>query len=132
MTLESALIATAIVAAAAALQASVGFGLAIVAAPLLMLIDRASCRGRCSRADLPGADHVGARWRAMDVAGVRIAVAGRLLGVIPAGYALHVASARTYDLLFATLVLAAVGLSLLHPHVRATPRSVFAAGIASA
>jgi len=36
--LEHALLAVAIVAAASALQASIGFGLAIVAAPLLALL----------------------------------------------------------------------------------------------
>jgi hypothetical protein len=132
VTLESALIAIAIVAVAAALQASIGFGLAIVAAPLLALIDRAYVPGPLIASGTCLALIMSVReWRAMDVAGVRNAVGGRVIGVIPAAYALHVASARTYDLLFATLVLAAVGLSLSRPDVRATPRSVFAAGIAS-
>jgi uncharacterized membrane protein YfcA len=129
---ESALIAMGVVATAAALQASIGFGLAIVAAPLLTLIDRAYVPGPLLMSGTCLALIMSVReWRAMDVAGVRNAVAGRMFGVIPAGYALQVVSARAYDLLFAMLVLAAVGLSLLRPDVRATPRSVFAAGIAS-
>jgi hypothetical protein len=129
---EDALIAIAIVAAAAAVQASIGFGLAIVAAPLLALLDRAYVPGPLIASGTCLALIMALRERpAMDVSGVRTAVAGRVLGVIPAGYALSVASQETYDLLFSTLVLAAVALSLFRREIRPTPGTVFAAGIAS-
>lgn len=129
---DDALIAIAIVAAAAAIQASIGFGLAIVAAPLLALLDRAYVPGPLIASGTCLALIMALRERqAMDRSGVRVAVAGRVLGAIPAGYALRVASQATYDLLFSTLVLAAVALSLLHRDIRPTPRAIFAAGIAS-
>ena len=126
------LIAIAIVAAGSALQASIGFGIALVAAPLLALLDRAYVPGPLIAVGF-GLGVIMA-WRerhAIDFAGVGAATAGRVVGVMPAGYALSVASKETFDLLFGALVLAAVGLSLLHPRVQPTPRVVFGAGVAS-
>jgi uncharacterized protein len=126
------LLAGAIVTAASALQASVGFGLALVAAPLLALLDRDYVPGPLIGAGMCLSLIMAARERgAIDLSGVRSASLGRLIGVLPAGAALHLVSAGAFDALFSTLVLAAVGLSLLHREVRPTSRSVFGAGIAS-
>lgn len=130
--LPGALAAVAIVAAAAALQASVGFGLALVAAPLLVLIDRHYVPGAVMGAGFCLGLVMALRERAaIDWGGVRAASAGRLLGALPAGVALGVASQAVFELLFSVLVLAAVGLSLLHPRVQPTPRAVLGAGVAS-
>jgi uncharacterized membrane protein YfcA len=130
--LETTLLAIAIVTVAAALQASIGFGLALVAAPLLALLDRTYVPGPLMVQGL--ALGLIMSWRergAIDRVGLRAAAVGRVLGVIPAGYALSVATQATFDVLFSTLVLAAVGLSLLHPVVRPTPRAVLGAGVLS-
>jgi uncharacterized protein len=122
----------AIVAAAAAIQASIGFGLAIVAAPLLALIDRSYVPGPLIAAGMCLSVIMVLRERdAVDFRGIGAAAAGRLLGAIPAGFALALASQDTFDLLFSVLVLAAVGLSLLRRQIAPTSRTIFAAGVAS-
>lgn len=129
---ENALLAAAIVALAAALQTLIGFGLAIVAAPLLALLDRSYVPGPLIAAGTCLALIMAVRERqAIDLAGVRAAVAGRVVGAVPAGIALCVASQATFDLLFSGLVLAAVGSSLLQREIRPTGRAIFAAGVAS-
>lgn len=130
--LPGAVAAVAIVALASALQASVGFGLALVAAPLLALIDSHYVPGAVMGAGFCLGLLMALRERgAIDWAGVRAASLGRLLGALPAGVALGLASQATFELLFAALVLAAVGLSLVHPRLRPTPRVVLGAGVAS-
>jgi hypothetical protein len=132
MPAEATLLAIAIVAAAAAVQASIGFGLALVAAPLLALIDRAYVPGPLIATGLALGVVMALRERsAIDTAGVRAAAFGRIFGVVPAGYALSIASQDAFDVLFGVLVLAAVGLSLLHPKVTPTPRTVFGASVVS-
>jgi hypothetical protein len=130
--LESALLAVAIVAAAAAVQASIGFGLAIVAAPLLALLDRAYVPGPLLAAGTCLSLIMVVRERhELDLQDVGSAAIGRVIGAVPAGYALRLASQDTFDLLFSVLVLAAVALSLLRRERAPTPRAIFAAGIAS-
>lgn len=68
---------------------------------------------------------------AIDLAGLRAAAVGRVLGVIPAGYALSLVDQSTFDVLFASLVIAAVGLSLLRPAPYPTPGAVFGASVLS-
>lgn len=130
--LPEALLAIAIVATASAVQGSIGFGLALVAAPLLALIDRAYVPGALLGAGTCLGLSMALRERAaIDWRGLRAAVSGRVIGTLPAGVALGLASQQTFDLLFGALVLAAVGLSALHREVRPTPRAVLTAGIAS-
>lgn len=129
---ETLWIALAIVSAAASLQASIGFGLALVSAPLLALLDRAYVPG-----PLLGVGFslgLAMAWRergSIDFGGLRAALAGRLLGVLPAGWALSLATPRVFDLLFSVLVLVAVALSLVHRRVAPTPRAVFGASVLS-
>jgi len=130
--IETMGIALVIVAFASALQASIGFGLALVAAPLLALLDRAYVPGPLIAAGLGLC--LAMAWRergAIDTRGLPAAVSGRLLGVLPAGYVLSVASQSAFDLLFASLVLLGVGLSLLHTRIVPTPRAVFGASALS-
>ena len=130
--LETLLLALAIVTAGAALQASIGFGLALVSAPLLALLDRAYVPGPLLGAGLCLGLMMAWRERgAIDSSGLVAAAAGRMLGLLPAGYALSVVSAAAFDLLFASLVLAGVGLSMLHPRIVPSPRAVFVAGAVS-
>ena len=86
---DSVWIALAIVTFAAALQASIGFGLALVAAPMLALLDRAYVPGPLL--GLGFALGLVMAWRergSIDRGGLRAAVAGRLLGVARRVYVL--------------------------------------------
>lgn len=130
--LETTLLAIAIVSVAAALQASIGFGLALVAAPLLALLDRTYVPGPLMVSGLALGSIMAVRERsAIDLPGLRAAVVGRILGVIPAGYALSLVAQSAFDVLFSALVLAAVGLSLLRPIAHPTPRAVLGASLLS-
>src|SRR5690606_14428942 len=62
---------------------------------------------------------------------LKAAVAGRLLGTPPAALLVGTASAATFDLVFGTLVLLAIGISLWHSNLRPTPKAVFFATIAA-
>ena len=62
---------------------------------------------------------------------VSMATAGRLIGVLPASFAMGRVSQNSYDLLFAAAVLAAVAISLGGWNVRLTSRSLLLAAIAS-
>ena len=130
--IDSVWIALAIVTFAAALQASIGFGFALVAAPLLVLLDRAYVPGPLL--GLGFALGLVMAWRergSIDRGGLRAAVAGRLLGVVPAGWVLTLATPRIFDLLFSALVLTGVALSMVHRRVTPTPRAVFGASVLS-
>ncbi len=124
--------AAAVIAFASAVQASVGFGLAMIAAPVLLLIDRALVPGPALFFALLLSVLVGHRERhAMDTSGVVWALGGRVLGTLPAILLLRSLSPRNFEIFFALLILLAVLLSLLHPHLRPTRAWVFAAGTLS-
>ena len=121
-----------ITAAGTAVQGSIGFGLAMVAAPLLHLLDPGYIPG-----PLIAVAFVLSIWVVwsershIDYSIIKVGLAGRLIGSPLAGLLLGVLSAHIFDLVFATLVLLAVGLSLLHSDLKPTPRNVFIATIAS-
>ncbi|MEM7411215.1 MAG: TSUP family transporter [Myxococcota bacterium] len=130
--IESALIALVIIAFASALQASIGFGLALVAAPLLALVDRAYVPGPILCAGLfLGAIMTVRERNEIDLGGVGWAALGRFLGIVPAGFALHWASQAAFDRMFASLVLAAVAMSVLHGNLKPKRGVVFGAGLIS-
>jgi uncharacterized membrane protein YfcA len=62
---------------------------------------------------------------------VGLAIMGRILGTVPATFAVSMLAASTYQLLFAVLVLVGVFLSVLGWHVRPTPINVVLAAILS-
>lgn len=129
---EQLLLATAIVALASAVQASIGFGLAMIAAPVLLLIDPALIPGPGLSCALVLSVLVLHRERqAVDLRGVAWALAGRVVGTVPAVFALQTMSPRNFELCFALLVLLAVLLSILHPNLRPTRGWVVSAGLLS-
>ena len=116
-----------------AVQASVGFGLGLIAAPLLALVDPAFVPAPLLLVALILTSLMAYRERrAIDLRGFRVAIAGRLVGTPPAAASVGLLSAAAFDLLFGALVLAAVGMSLVRREIQPTPRAVFLAGIASA
>jgi uncharacterized protein len=127
-----AVLAILVVAVGTAVQASIGFGLAMIAAPLLMLIEPAFVPGAMIAIALVLS--VWMTWddrHAIDWSTMKVAIAGRLIGTPPALLLIGTASAATFDLVFGVLVLLAVGMSLLHANVRPTPRAVFFATMAA-
>ena len=129
--LEIALAVTTI-AVGALLQGSVGFGLAMVAAPVLVLIDprfvpapllfgSLSLTALMAYRDRAGIDFFGLQW----------ALLGRLGGTAVGLYALTRLPSDRFIFAFGVLVLLAVGLSVSGLHLRPTRRTLVSAGIVS-
>jgi uncharacterized membrane protein YfcA len=62
---------------------------------------------------------------------VALATVGRVIGTLPAAYALSKLSENVYEMVFAGLILLAVALSLLGWQTRPTPRNVILAAMLS-
>jgi uncharacterized membrane protein YfcA len=127
-------IALALVLAAlgATLQGSIGFGLAVVSAPLLLLIDPVWVPGPMLLAAMLLVMLIAHRDRAHILEGdVALGTVGRVLGTIPAAYALYVLPQHVYDLVFAAMVLAGVALSASGVHIARTRLNVVVAGTLS-
>ena len=127
-------IAVALVLAAigATLQGSVGFGLAVVSAPILLLIDPVWVPGPMLLAAMLLVVLIAYRDREHILGGdVALGTVGRVLGTIPAAYALHALAGHVYDLIFAAMVLVGVGLSASGWHIARTPINVVVAGTLS-
>lgn len=111
------------------MQGSVGIGLSLIAAPVLMLIDRALVPGPLLTSSIVLGVLMAIRDRdAIDTHHLRWALAGRVAGTVPAAWLLAVISARSFDLFFSFLVILGVVLSVLHPKVRPSPRLAVCAG----
>jgi uncharacterized membrane protein YfcA len=121
-----------VVTAAACLQGSIGFGFALVAAPILVLIDPSFVPGPVMVNAAVLTTFIFLRERqSVDLTPVRWAVLGNLLGTTVAGTALSFVSAYGFSLLFSIVVLAAVVLSVMGFHPRVTQRNATVAGVAS-
>ena len=132
VTLGQLAIACAVVTIGATVQGSIGFGLAVVSAPILMLIDPVFVPGPLLFAAMVLVTSIAHRDRAETmVRDVPLGILGRVLGTIPAAYALAVLPASAYDMLFASMVMLAVVLSLFGWHIPPTPRNVVAAATLS-
>lgn len=126
------ILAALVVAFAACVQASVGFAYALLAAPLLQLVSPELVPGPVlvSSFMLSGLT----AWRertSIDRRGVGLALTGRIPGALLAGAAIGLLPAKTYDVLFGSIVLAAVLLSLWSKGVRPTTPALLVAGFAS-
>lgn len=117
---------------ASAVQGSVGFGAALLAAPVLLLIHPAFAPGPILVSNLVLTLMVVRReWSSVDFAALRYLASGRVLGTIVAGGLLATLSQQLFDLLFGVLVLIAVLLSLPRGGFARSPRNLTVAGIAS-
>ncbi len=116
----------------ATLQGSVGFGLAVVSAPILLLLHPAWVPGPMLLAALLLVVLIAHRDRAHILRGdVALGTLGRLMGTLPAAYALRMLPATVYDLIFAAIVLFGVLLSVSGWHITRTPLNVVFAGTLS-
>ena len=124
--------AVVLVFAGGVLQGSIGFGFAVLSAPLLALIDQTFVPIAVQFAALPLSIAASARERThADFAGVGWIILGRLPGTIVAALVLTVAVERTLDILIGTIVLGAVVVFATGAHIPMTVRTRVAAGFAS-
>jgi uncharacterized protein len=124
--------ATAIVAAGAALQGSVGFGLGLFAVPLLLLIAPSLVPGPILASSIVLTlllTHL--HRRSINRRHLVWALSGRVVGIGCAVGLLAVASAHALSLWSGVLVLAAVLLSASGLHVAPAPRALVVAGVLS-
>lgn len=129
---HTAILAAFLVAGAAAVQGTVGFGMALLSAPLLVLLDPLYVPGPIIAAALALTTLIALRDRsAMDVHGMGWALAGRVLGTTLALAVLGALDPGTFGVFFGVLVICAVGISAAGFSLRPTPRITFAAGALS-
>lgn len=132
LSLVQILAAVAIMTLGATVQSSAGFGLGLIAAPVLLLIDPALIPGPLLAAGLTLALLISIRDRkGLDIRGIQVALLGRIIGILPALLILSTVSPKVFDLIFASLVLAAVVTSALGITLQPTPKRVFMAGALS-
>lgn len=113
----------------ALVQAAVGFGLALIAAPLLLLVYPPLVPGPLTAASLLLTGLVAYRDRAgIDFRGIGWAMLGRVFGTGAAAVFLAVASARVFDIAFGVLVLLGVALSIAGLAARPARGSAIVAG----
>jgi len=116
----------------AALQGSVGFGLSLVAAPLLMLIDPRYVPGPLLAVSIVLTILMLRREnRHVDFGGVGPVLAGRLPGTFLGLWLLVTLPPRELSLTFGALLLAAVAMSASRLRLTPTPRTLAGAGLLS-
>ena len=114
------------------LQGAVGFGMGILGAPILILIDIRFVPGPVLASTMLFTTLLTVRERhAIDLGGLRWAVAGRIAGTIPAAGLLAVLPAEQLSLLFGGIVLLGVGISMSGLHVEPRPVSLLVGGTLS-
>jgi uncharacterized protein len=126
------LLATLLAAIAACVQGTIGFGLALVSAPLLTLIDPAFVPGPLLVASAPLAVAALLREREhADVRGVAAAFAGRLPGTVVGAVAVAALPVLALHVAIGVLVLLAVAVSLWAPRFQPTTPVLVGAGVVS-
>lgn len=116
----------------ATIQGNVGIGFAVVAAPILLLVNPAFVPAPIVLAAMLLVMLMALReWRDVIVEDIRLAVFGRFLGTLPAAYAISAFPRSAYELLFAALVMLGVVLSALGWHIPPTRRNVVLTAIVS-
>ncbi len=123
------LLAIAIMAVGSALQAAVGMGLALFAVPLLVLLDARFIPGPIQIAAIVLALGLAHRERsAIEWPGLRMALAGLLVGTVLGSLALAAVDTTQLPRVFGVLILAGVGLSLTGITVQPGSASMLAGG----
>jgi uncharacterized membrane protein YfcA len=124
------LFAGVVVTAGAAIQASVGFGYALAAAPVLALVSPALVPGAVLSSSFVLCVAIALReLRHADLRGVAFALIGRLPGAWLGALALALVSGAAVELLFSAIVLCAVWMSLSGLRLRSSPGNLLALGM---
>lgn len=125
-------VVTVVVASGAALQAVLGFGLGLIAAPVLALVDPDLVPGPLLFVMVPLTVLVARRERgSLDLRGIRWALVGRVPGTIAGTVAVATLPERGLAVLLGSVVLLAVVLSVAGWHIQPTSGTLLAAGAAS-
>lgn len=125
-------IATVVVAFSAWVQGSVGFGYALVSAPLLALVAPEMVPGPIMLSSMVLSIGAAVRERAsIDRRGVALALAGRVPGVAIGAGALALLSADTMGVVFGGIVLVAVALSVSGLRLPLTTGTLLGTGFVS-
>lgn len=121
-----------IVVLATAVQGTVGFGFALVAAPVLAIIDSRFAPGPIVFAGFAVAlVYAFVERAALDLRAVRWVLIGRIPGTVLGGMAVAALSRQTIVIGIGVFVLVAVALSAAGAHIDPTPPRLFAAGTVS-
>jgi hypothetical protein len=129
VTLLGWLAAVSIIATGAAIQGSVGFGLGVFGAPILLLIDPRLVPGPILLDALLLTVLVAVReWKWVRLADLGWSVPGRLLGTAIAVWVLRAVPASRFQLAMGLFMLLAVALTALGPRLPLNRRTLFGAG----
>ena len=113
-------------------QSSIGFGLAIIAAPLLYFIDPLYVPAPITICALTLSVANAAKfWKSISFAGLKFAILGRIPGTVAGGFLLLWIDQRSLALWLGLSVIVAVGLSLANIMLRPTAPAMFSAGFLS-
>ena len=114
------------------IQSSIGFGLAIVAAPILFLIDPLYVPAPITISALTlSVANSYSHWRSISFRGLRFAILGRIPGTISGGFLLLWIDQQALALWLGLSVLVAVALSMSNIVFKANGKSLFYAGFLS-
>lgn len=131
--LQGALLIGLAMFAGAALQGSAGYGMALIASPLLVLVEPRLVPGPYLMASqLLSVLMLLRESKSMDIRGVKWALAGRVPGTLLAGWLMAILSQSTLVLVFGGMVLFGVAISLAGMRFPPRPRNLFFAGLLSA
>src|SRR3954452_6267407 len=126
------MVALGLVVIGSVIQGSIGFGLAAVVAPVLLLVNKIFLPGPMLVISMLLTFLIAWRDREHTVwPEVAVGTSGRIIGMLPAALALRFLSGPGYELLFAVAVLAGVFISMAGWHVRLTLRNLFFTAIGS-
>ncbi len=126
------LAAVAVVVLGALLQGSLGFGLGLMTAPILVLLDPTLVPAVIVAMGVPLALLIAWRERnALDIKLVRWAIVARVPGAVAGSIAVVVLDTRSLSIVFALAILVAVGVSVAGFTVRQTTATMLGAGFIS-
>jgi uncharacterized membrane protein YfcA len=125
-------IALALTVVGSAIQGSVGIGFAVIVAPILLLYAPEFVPGPIVLAAILLVILMAVRERRdVIVRDLSSATLGRILGTVPAAFVISSLPKSVYELLFGTLVMLGVAVSMTGWHIPATRRNVFFASTLS-
>jgi len=126
------LLAVGVVLVGACLQGALGFGLGLVSAPVLVMLNPDLVPGALLAMGVPLAFSMAWRERAdLDLKSVRWAIAGRVPGTIVGSLSVALLSRQALSIGFGVVILGAVAVSLIGLAVVPTRTNLFIAGVAS-
>ena len=126
------LIAVTVIFVGSYVQRSIGFGLAIIAAPLLFFIDPLYVPAPITICALTLSLANAAKfWKSISFAGLKYAIIGRIPGTVAGGMLLLWIDQRALALWLGISVIVAVGLSLANVMLKPTATAMFSAGFLS-